>query len=901
MNPERWERIKELFGSALEKEPAEREAFLIGACGEDASLHAELKSLLASYGSERSASFPQSGEVADLAGRRIGPYEVQRRIGAGGMGAVYLAVRADDVYSKQVALKVVQADIDAQELVHRFRHERQILATLDHPNIAKLLDGGTTDAGLPYFVMDYVEGTRIDEYCERHALPLAARIELFRGVCSAVQYVHQNLVVHRDLKPANILVTAEGVPKLLDFGIAKLVKPEFFRSALDATRVEFRLMTPGYASPEQVRGEPVTTASDVYSLGVILFELLTSQRPYRLETDSPLEVLRAVCDQEPTKPSATARSSDRLRRQLAGDLDNIVLKALRKEPDRRYATPEQLSEDLRRHQRGLPVSAHRDSWSYRTRKFVGRHRAGVAAAGLVTVSLLGGVLATAWQAAKAQRQFNDVRHLATSFLFDFDRAIQNLPGSTPARQLVVERALEYLSKLAEESRGDRKLEQDLVEAYLKVGDVQGNPYGPNLGDSSGAAKSYGRALEISTRLTRAVPDDLDSRRYLARSYKSLGSVLTQLGKPTEAKADFEQAVRILEPLAPEGGPDLRAELASCYQMLGDVQGHAGLQNLGDPAGALESYRKALALYRALPPEGEAGKAARRGLALVQIRIGDLQEGRDDLAAALSAYRAAFAISDKLAAEDPANADDQRRLAFAYRKTAGMQESLNDLPGALEGYVKASAINEALMKADPANAQAQMSYAISLRWTGDLLSKMRDRSGAIARYRQVLAILDRLSAQQPDNVLVAGRRSEMMIVLARALEQSGEKAEARVTASHGLALARELARREDATPDDLSQVALDFLTCEPADLREPATALTFAERAVALSGGSDADGLDVLAQAYFDNGASARAIETERRALALLSPSESDHQEQPARRRIEAHLAAFSGRPPHGTD
>ena len=477
MTPERWELMKGLFDSALERGPAERSEFLRKACGGDEGLRAELERLLSSYESNKSiADEPPSGD--GLADQKIGSYRIVRQIGVGGMGAVFLAVRADDTFSKRVAIKLVRTGVDTQAVLKRFRQERQILAPLDHPNITKLLDGGTTEQGLPYFVMDYVEGTRIDRYCDTHKLSINERIALFREVCSAVQYVHQNLVVHRDLKPSNILVTADGVPKLLDFGIAKLLKPDVFTLSLDATVAEFRPMTPGYASPEQVRGEPVTTASDVYSLGVILYELLTSCRPYKLSGDSPDEIRQAVCEQEPEKPSITltrldqetakprkfptaesvaalrATVPEKLRRQLAGDLDNIVMKALRKEPQRRYSSAEQLSDDLRRYLEGLPVTAHPDTQAYRTGKFVRRHKLGVAAAALLVLSLLGGVLGTTWQMrvaqrerARAQQQFNDVRKLTTSFLFEFHTAIQDLPGATPARQLLVQRALEYLNKI----------------------------------------------------------------------------------------------------------------------------------------------------------------------------------------------------------------------------------------------------------------------------------------------------------------------------------------------------------------------------------------------------------------------------------------------------------------------
>jgi serine/threonine protein kinase/tetratricopeptide (TPR) repeat protein len=444
VNIERWERLKEVFASALELQEGEREAFLRNACGDDDGLVAEIQALLSAHDSNPSESIELSVSAVRAAGkwegRRIGPYRVIHRIGSGGMGDVYLAARADDAFNRRVAIKLVQTGIDTEQILKRFRHERQILAALDHPNIARLLDGGTTNDGLPYFVMDYVEGTPITTYCDTHKLSIPERIRLFRDVCLAVHYVHQSLVVHRDLKPNNILVTPDGVPKLLDFGIAKLLKPDFFGDPLDATRIEFRLMTPKYASPEQVRGEAVTSASDVYSLGVILYELLTSRRPYRLKTDSSDEIFQAVCDQEPEKPSTCALKlehsenqraqtesqstamiaqlratvPERLRRELGGDLDMIVMKALRKEPQRRYSSAEQLSEDIRRHLEGLPVTAHGDTTRYRAGKFIRRHKAGVAAAGLVIILLIAGLLAT-----RHWRQMSKLTDKDTIVLADF--------------------------------------------------------------------------------------------------------------------------------------------------------------------------------------------------------------------------------------------------------------------------------------------------------------------------------------------------------------------------------------------------------------------------------------------------------------------------------------------------
>ncbi|MFL6337315.1 MAG: protein kinase domain-containing protein [Pyrinomonadaceae bacterium] len=394
MTPERWKQIEGVFDAAVELAPAERDAYLAGACGGDAELRRQVELLIRSH--DAAGAFIEepavAGRITDpgrldddapFIGRRIGSYRIVRELGRGGMGAVYLAVRADDEFQKRVAIKLVKRGMDTDFILRRFRQERQILASLEHQNIARLLDGGTTDDGLPYFVMEYIEGLPVNQFCDAHKLSTPERLRLFLKVCSAVAYAHHNLVIHRDLKPSNVMVMADGTPKLLDFGIAKLLNPEMGGRALDPTTLAMRLMTPEYASPEQVRGETVTMVSDVYSLGVLLYDLLTGHRPYTFRSRSPEEVARIICEQEPERPSVAVNlievlpsrgpdpleitpdsvsrvrdgSLEKLRRQLSGSIDNIVLKALRKEPQRRYQTVEEFARDINHYLEGRPVSA----------------------------------------------------------------------------------------------------------------------------------------------------------------------------------------------------------------------------------------------------------------------------------------------------------------------------------------------------------------------------------------------------------------------------------------------------------------------------------------------------------------------------------------------------------------
>ncbi|HEV2447545.1 MAG TPA: protein kinase, partial [Candidatus Sulfopaludibacter sp.] len=424
MTRERWQRIESLFYEAADL-PADRRAdFLRHACGGDAALQQEIENLIASESEAAGFLDDALRETADQMtgiglGERLGPYRITGELGHGGMGDVYLAERDDQQFHMRVAIKVIRSDSAPKRLLARFRAERQILATLDHPNIARLLDGGTASAS-PFLVMEYVAGEPIDQYCRRRNLPIRDRLSLFRDVCQAVAYAHRHLVIHRDIKPSNILVTGEGVPKLLDFGIAKLMKADLEPDGL--TRPLERVMTPAYASPEVVRGEPVTTGADVYSLGALLYELLTGRAPFHLTSSQASEIERVICRDQPPRPGT-------LDRRLRGDLENIIRMAMHKEAARRYASAEQLIADLDRYLTGYPVAARSDRL-YRWGKFARRNRSAVAAGILAAAGIAGWLLSLRAEQARTRRGFSQVRELAESLLFQTDDALRPVAGAT---------------------------------------------------------------------------------------------------------------------------------------------------------------------------------------------------------------------------------------------------------------------------------------------------------------------------------------------------------------------------------------------------------------------------------------------------------------------------------------
>lgn len=581
MTPESWERIDELFGRAVDLPATERAEFLNRECGEDDELRAELAALLESDVGARARLVDAVAREAqlvasetELVGKRIGPYRIVALLGEGGMGAVYRAIRDDAEYQHDVAIKIVRYGLGSPAAIARFRDERQILAGLEHPGIVRLLDGGRTEDGAPYLVMELVDGQPITAFARTR--PVRERIELFRRVCEAVQYAHGKLVVHRDLKPSNILVDRDSAPKLLDFGIAKLLDPIATREA--KTRTGGALLTPEYASPEQARGLAVSVATDVYSLGAVLYEVLAGRPALAGDTD-PLEQLRQICEVDPPRPSSVA--SIELRREIEGDLDNIVLRALHKDPVRRYASVEALADDLARYLDGFPVAARAGTFGYRASKLVRRHRGKLALAAATAVALSAATVISIRQARRAdeqaeraERKFDDVRKLANALLLELDGKLQYVAGATDARRAMVTRALEYLDRLASEAGTDPSLSRELATAYMKIGDIQGNGYEPNLGQSLQGLESYRKARSIVDGLVASGHDDLETRKLAAHAWFGVGILEHSAERPKEAFATLSGALANAATLPAPVDIDryvMRAHLSMSY-LHGEVRG-----------------------------------------------------------------------------------------------------------------------------------------------------------------------------------------------------------------------------------------------------------------------------------------------------------------------------------------
>ncbi|MFQ5639455.1 MAG: tetratricopeptide repeat protein [bacterium] len=738
MESERWNKIQTVFEKALAVPKEQREAFLRKACADDRELYQEVLSLLEADANAHSLLDGLALDAVDFAqefnleGQRIGPYKIVREIGRGGMGAVFLAERAEGEFEQQVAVKLIKRGMDSEQILKRFKSERQILARLEHPNIARLLDGGVSNEGLPYFAMEYLEGEPISAYCDNRKLPVEKRLELFQTVCAAVHYAHRNLVVHRDLKPGNILVSEDGTVKLLDFGIAKVLAPDDDKARPQfqtLTQTGMHVMTPEYAAPEQVRGEPVTTVTDVYALGVVLYELLTGRRPFHFTTQASSEIERVICTTEPEKPStavsktkpATRRTQseseaeadeisslratqpERLRRQLAGDLDNICLKALKKESERRYTSAEQFFEDIKRYLAGLPVQARPDTFGYRAQKFIYRHKGALAAALTVVAVIASLVVFYTLQLAQER-----------------DRA------RLEARK--AERVSDFLTGLFEvsdpsESKGETITARELLEKG---------------------------ARRVQTELA-------DQPEVQAAMMDVIGHVYRSLGLYREAEAQLKTALHIQEDLTGADSPEAAEALISLALLYHDDFDHEKAEE---------------ALTRALEIQRQKFGVASPEMAENLHRLAQIHYLKGEYQTADSLYQTI-------------------QNALTFENSAAILRDYGVLQRELGNYQKAEALYRKALELNRKSYGAlHPEVAFDLQDLGDALRKQGKLEAAEPLYRQALDMREKLFGEVHPDV------GETLNHLARLLSQKGDYEAAEPLARRGLQVRRQVYGEEN---------------------------------------------------------------------------------------------------------
>jgi eukaryotic-like serine/threonine-protein kinase len=882
---DRWHLTETIFHETVGLSEPERTLVLESRCDGDATLLVELRALLAACEAEQShnAGTASSNEVPLL---RVGPYVLDRLLGRGGMGTVYLAHRADGQFEQRVAIKVIDLPLASNLFRERFRAERQILASLNHPYITRLLDGGVRDSGELYLVMEYVEGVSITEFANLHNLSLPARLELFCKVCEAVQFAHQNLIVHRDLKPDNILVVADMTPRLLDFGTAKIVATPDSSQAdrADLTRAGMQIFTPRYASPEQILEQNITIATDIYSLGVLLFVLLTGEHPYEFSEFTNKEMVRVITQQPPNRPSA-------VNPRLNSDLDSIVLKALRKDPRERYTTVEQFSIDIQAYLDHRPVQARRGTFRYLAGKFVRRNKLALSGASLLLLSLVAGTIGIQRQARVAERQrkkaearSDDLRTLSNSLLSELDDAIKMLPGSTPAQKLIINGMLHYLDRLVQDGGDDKATQLDAANAYRRVGNLQGNPYDQNLGDPSGGLRNIQKASVIVSRLMASQPNDIAVLTSYAQVEGSRGELLLGLSRLPEAIEAQRHACDTFSKLAqlPDASSQQASEAATACGALGDVLGQPGRLNVGDVDGALKAYQQAFALQKLALRLDPTSARAIRGIPVALYKLGNLQIGNHP-AEAVNQYRQAIHEIDKL----PSSSQTPSLLyirASVLRRLGSALDDVQDPAGGLALLEQARSFLAARVVADPEDNHAKVDLSVALENIAECYedladphlhpensNRQADRKLAMQTLQESIALTDILSKQNPSDLVLKASVAAQRVRLGMLQQGSPQAAQGLKTASRGLAELRVLADQPSASPFVLDQACASLLEVEKTPLRDPSTLLSYALRNVKAIPSNVPYQL-TLAWAYRAASQPDQARTIARNALSALPPS-----------------------------
>ena len=776
-DPDKLARLEALFEQLAELDGEARVAALADAARLHPDIHDRVTTLLAAH-DRLSAATGSAGDGSHISiGTRIGGYRVVDRIGQGGMGEVFRAERADGLYAAEVAIKTTHTNLARPDLVRRFDVERRILALLRHPNIVTLLDGGATDSGQAYLIMEHVRGEPLTQYCRAKRLSLADRLKIFRAIADGVQHAHQHGVVHRDLKPANVLVDADGVPKILDFGVAKLLD-DSPGSGSTTKGVIPGPLTPNYASPEQLRGLPVTTASDIYALGVMLYELVSGHRPY--ETDGhPLDRMLEIVVHDETKPPSTVAVTDGSlpysSGALRGDVDAIVMKAMHKDAAGRYGSAAELSADIGRSLAGDPIVARAPSAGYVLRRVAARHKPLIAMTCVALVAILAALGVAIWQRqiarreqARAEQRFQDLRRLANTLIFKIHDAVTPLPGSTPVRRTIVDEATGYLERLEAESAGDVRLQLELASAYRQLGSILGDPARANLGDRAGARRMYERSLALVTPLAHNRAD-ADVFEALVDSYAALSTIERQHGsrpRAIELARESLAHARRFDASQP-GHPRADALVARASFMLATHLSAAESRPVWEET--LSRYEKLLA--------ASPGTAAhQRNVALVEKYLGTQLENARELSLARTHYARALELDRQRLAAAPTDQRVQFDAAISFAAMGSVAEKLNEYDAAAGYFEQSLVLRRQIADADPRNMQARhrLGYLVMR------LASVSRRQGHLAQARSYAA--ESINVLQQVHAATGDRQSQYdlawaWVQQARAAESSGDRATA----------------------------------------------------------------------------------------------------------------------------
>ena len=736
--------IESLFDRLVDLDPTARMRAIEEATANRPDLRDEIEALLTAH--DRVNANGGEDEPPGIGpGSLIGAYRLLDRIGVGGMGEVFRGERADGVFAGLVAIKLTRPGVASHDLLRRFRVERQILATLKHPNIVTLHDGGATATGQAYLIMEYVDGVPVTEYCRAHALTLQDRLRLFLEICKGVHHAHRHAVVHRDLKPANVLVGQDGVPKVVDFGIAKLLDQE---AGADATAVGLTPgpLTPNYASPEQLRGLPVTTSTDIYALGVILYELVAGVRPYDTQGQTLDRVLEIVMHTEPARPSAAraAESAPSLpyrRADLGGDVDAIVLKAMHKDPAARYASAGELARDIERHLGGDPILARPPSTGDVLRRLAARHKALVAVTSLAVVAILAALGVALWQRqiarreqARAEQRFRDVRQLANALIFKIHDAVTPLPGSTPVRRTILAEAIGYLERLEAESAGDVPLTLELAAAYRQLGGILGDPQRANLGARDEALRMFERARKMTTPLvTRTAHYDIFQSVIDANA--ALAAIHSQGGDRTSALAAAREALDYAKQFEQARPRDDRGAT-----LVGRASFTVAL--LLPTGESRPVWEETLAIYERLLAATPTDANAQRNVALVCKYLAPQIENAGDLDGALPCHRRALELDEQRLLAAPNDHRIQFDAAISFSNLASNADRRGDVETAAPLYARSLALRRAMAAADPMNVQARHRLGFLLGRLA-FFNRERDPVSGLAQAKESAEVLQRV--------------------------------------------------------------------------------------------------------------------------------------------------------------